>query len=494
MNESERGSAVLAEAWAAIDAGDIPRALKCVSRAYERIGRWCQGGQRLPIGWPEADRLIAAVADIVRPSADAVPAPAKDGGNDAVVLSHWSEYGGHRFVASDVLRASPARRKHAFVFDFRGLAPSAEEIATRLGIPDDCVEVSPREVLETPWEWFPARAAALGCSRLFVFHETFHPGALVAVLASRLARAYVVHHTDGKPCSGLHLPGVRVVEVTPFCHHYSRRNLGIDPLYLPLVSDPPTGDRPPFMAGGQLRTATCGREMKFAVRRGFPYAAVIAERLRRFGGSHLHIGGLSERARALIDGALRDADVAKERFEHLTHVESLPIALWANQIDLYIGSFPAGGARTTVDVMASATPAVSHSRAGREHYSNTSLRAPGTEHWSTPEELWSILGSANSAWLTERSRLARAHFDRHHRRELLAEALARPDFVGLEPPPIPADARIPSPQDVLCQIIADVTWLRHREKELSKRLAALEGVITPPRKWPHFPWLHWFKR
>lgn len=489
MSGASRGPAFIAEAWGAIDAGDVPRALKQISAAYGLIGHWSEGVQRLPIGWPEADRVIAAAANIVCDRAGPGAPVADGGGNDAVLFSRWTNFGGHRFAATDILHASPARHKYAFVINAGRSGASAGQMASRLGIPEDCVEVAPAEVRDTPWEWLPARLRARGCSRLFVVHETYRPGVLVAALASSPVRVYILHHIDAKPCSGLYLPGVRVVDLTPFCFHYSRRNLGIEPIYLPLVSAPPVGERPAFSGTGELRTATCGREDKFALRRGFPYAGIIAERLRRFGGQHVHMGALSEEALAMLDAAFRRAGVEPGRFEYLSRVPNLPAALWANRIDLYITSFPAGGARTFIDVMASATPAVVNIRGEHERYCSSSLRAPGTAEWSVPDELWAILGSAQPGWLAERSRLARDHFARNHRIEVLAGALARPDIIGVEPPPLPEGAVLSSPQDVLCQVVAEITSLRRREGEMRERIAALEEDASRSIRWPR-----WLKR
>ncbi|MCC6356418.1 MAG: hypothetical protein IT577_21230 [Verrucomicrobiae bacterium] len=480
-------AAFVSEAWAAIHGGDVPGALRLLAEAYGLIGRWSEGGQRLPIGWPEGDRIIAAAAQIVRGAADPGPDDGGGAGGDAVLFSRWTYYGGHRFAATDILRLSPARQKCAFVVNPGALDPSPHDMAERLGIPADCVEVAPDDVRRTPWEWLPARLRARGCSRLFVVHDTYKPGVLVAALASALARVYILHHIDAKPCSGLHLPGVRVVELTPFCYHYSRINLGIVPIYLPLVSEPPAGGRPPFLATGELRTATCGRESKFALHQGFPYAGIIAERLRRFGGRHVHIGRLSENALARVTEALRRAGVDPGRFEYLSRVPNLPAALWANRVDLYLASFPAGGARTVIDVMASATPAVVHWAGGHEGVHRINLRAPGTAEWSTPEELWKILAAADAAWLEGRSRMAGEHFDRHHRPDVLARALSEPEIAGVEPPALPEGAMVPSPHDVLCQVLADIAWLRRSEGAMATRLAHLEKEMSRALRWPRWP-------
>lgn len=487
MSEAPRGNACLAEAWAAIGEGDVPRALRHVAEAYGHIGRWCDGSQRLPIGWPEADRVIADAANIVRATR---PPPARGGENDAVLFSRWTNFGGHRFAAGDTLRASPAPNKFAFVIHPGRAGASAEQMADKLGIPPDCVEIAPAGARDRPWEWLPERLAARGCARLFVVHETYRPGVLVAAIASSCAGIYLLHHIDSKPCSGLYLPGITVVELTPFCYHYSRLHLGIHPIYLPLISEPPPGERPSFMADGELRTATCGREEKFEADKGFPYAAIVAERLRRFAGRHVHIGHLSEGAREMIGAALREAGVEPGRFEYLSRIPNLPAALWANRVDLYLASFPHGGARTIIDVMASATPAIVYVRGPIERLGNTSLRAPGTAEWSRPEELWEILGSIDPAWLAERSRLASEHFGQYHSRATLASALASPRIVGVTPPPPPDDAMMPSPQNAICHLLADVAWLRKSEREMRARLVAIEAAVSRGIRWPRWlrPW------
>ncbi len=489
MAEEPLGIEFLSGAWDALRDGDVAGALRHVGEAYGHIGRWCDGGQRLPIGWPEADRVIAAAARLVRPASAGGAAKPELERSDAILISRWTNYGGHRFAATDLLRASPARRKYAFVINPGSTLPSTEKIAGRLGIPEGNVEIAPEEIRGRPWEWLPSKIDALGCSRLFIVHETYRPGVLVAALASSCAGLYILHHIDSKPCSGLFLPGVRVIDWTPYCFHYSRRNLAIDPIYLPLVSEAPAGERPPFLANGELRTATCGREEKFDTARGFPYAGIVAERLCRFGGVHLHIGHLSDASLGRIETELRRCHVDRARFEYLSRVPNLPSAIWTHGVDVYLASFPFGGARTIVDVMASATPMVVNARGEHERQFSAGLRAPGTEAWSNPEQLWTILDSVTPEWLATRSRLARDHFEKNHSRRILAEALMPSDIRGVEPPRLDPDVVIPSPQNAICQIIADVAWLRKSERDTRERLAALEQAVSRSVQWPH-----WMKR
>ena len=156
-------------------------------------------------------------------------------------------------------------------------------------------------------------------------------------------------------------------------------------------------------------------------------------------------------------------------------------------MDVYLASFPFGGARTIVDVMASATPMVVNARGEHERQFSAGLRAPGTEAWSNPEQLWTILDSVTPEWLATRSRLARDHFEKNHSRRILAEALMPSDIRGVEPPRLDPDVVIPSPQNVICQIIADVAWLRKSERDTRERLAALEQAVSRSVRWP--PWL-----
>lgn len=488
MSLEKSHGAPLAEAWKRLNADDFSGALNVVAAAFERVGKWTSGTQRLPIGWPGADRLIAAVAERVRGSMPESRVCKGRGDCDAVVIARWNPTGGHAAVAADLLNASCAPNKRAFVVRAGPGERSPEPIARRLGLSPGDVELCPEGAGMTPWEWLPQRLAAFGGTRLFVFHETNGPELLVAVLASPAARVFVVHHVDAKPCSGLHLPGVTVIELTPFGWHYSRTRLGIDPVYLPLSSNPPPGERPAFLETGELRTATCGRTQKFDLRYPFRYSEIVAERLRRFGGRHLHIGQLSSQRLAAIGGALDRLGVARERLEHLPSVSRLPAELWAQRIDLYMGSFPFGGARTLVDVMASATPAILHLPSVHTRFGTSSLACEGSAFWSTPEELWRILDAVDAGWLAERARLARAHFERFHRPALLAAALARPDCTGLQPLPQGPHDRLPEPQDILCHLLADVAELRHREVAIRERLASLEARVKARAAETSRPW------
>ena len=115
----------------------------------------------------------------------------------------------------------------------------------------------------------------------------------------------------------------------------------------------------PFLTRGHLTTCSSGGFEKFELthyhREQIPYAyryeKLVPHILKASGGTHIHIGTLSERMLSIIRRGLDELAVSHDRFIHIEYVPNLWAALLDLSVDAYVGSFPLGGGRATIEAM-----------------------------------------------------------------------------------------------------------------------------------------------
>jgi hypothetical protein len=187
-----------------------------------------------------------------------------------------------------------------------------------------------------------------------------------------------------------------------------------------------------FPRHGPLRTCSSGGPEKFSnhhypepVQYRYGYAEGVGEILKATGGTHIHIGGLPERMLRDIRQTLAALHLPADRFVHIPFVRSVWQALLDNAVDVYIGSFPYGGSRTTVEAMGAALPLVIHSNYRSEFLSVEFEVYEGAKIWRGFDELAGQLAEFDSEQLLQHSLLSRAYYETHHTTAKLRQALAR---------------------------------------------------------------------
>jgi hypothetical protein len=421
----------------------MTKADELLRQARYRIETLCDQSplRRHAIGVPELDRrLVTLGREMLRPLWDEQPAAANAAGADqprgpdVYVATHLQSVGGHTRVLGDFLRALDAPPEgshpasHLFLTDFYdfpgGAAP--EEIPRGLGFAPDRARVLSGQSPAQKLRHLLRHLMELRPARLFLFH---HPGDAVAVAAAQqlLAhRIFLVHHADGLPSLGPHVPGVTSIELHPFGAAMSRV-LKIPNEMLPLMSPDP-GPRPHgFAPENGLVTATAGREEKYQPTDGGQapeYARTVAAILKTTGGRHMHIGPVREKTLESWRSTLRAEGAPAERFQHIPRVPSLPQALWEQRCDVYLSSFPVDGARTNVEIAASGTPILIWTRDLRAWERQDPFRPEGAMVWANLADLGEHLRAcASPEVLEEKARVIRAFYERVHHPEIFTKTL-----------------------------------------------------------------------
>ncbi|MDQ6914016.1 MAG: hypothetical protein M3128_14205, partial [Verrucomicrobiota bacterium] len=347
-------------------------------------------------------------------------------GPDVYLATQLYVDGGHTALIGDFVRALGQEKTARLILtNIENLnpAPLPETIRSRLAVAPKNISILTGESLAVRLESLVAQLLETKPRRLFLFHHPDDPIACAASQPEIARQRIMVHHTDFAPSLGLHLPGIQLIDLNPIAASVSRV-LGLTSSWLPLFAPDP-GPRPAgFLRRGKVVTASSGGAFKFTRDYFYSYPRTVAIVLRETGGWHVHIGGLEAKTLSEIEEALAREGVARERFIHIPWVFSVAKALWENDVDLFLASFPLDGARTSAEVFASATPYLGHS-------ANPRSDADGKIFWNTWDRLNEILHAADEKFLEEHARISRRIYeDLHQPREFRARLLRILDGQG----------------------------------------------------------------
>lgn len=263
---------------------------------------------------------------------------------------------------------------------------------------------------------------------------------VVAGLACGAQKVIFVHHGDHHLSLGVTCPLFAHVDLSNSAFHNCRHTIGVRqnsywPLTLSIQKEHRHNGR--FMDGGHLVTSCVGRPEKFddpSYR--YQYLDLVGLILRSTGGHHLHVGQLRDEQILRIKAGLDEHGVDHARFEHIPWVPSVSEALAARGVDLYLTSFPYGGGKSQVEVMASAIPTLIHANYRSNVLCGIDLGYPGVLTWHNEGDLQNVLHSLTPELLREHSALARSHFERHHSEDALRRAMGAPSTSEDDVPPL----------------------------------------------------------
>jgi len=425
---------------------------------------------------PEWDRLLWRIGrDQVatrRPALSQDLAPARRPARDVYLATQVYEIGGHTALIGDMVRARPAADASIIVSNLLEQNPPTvpDVIVSRLGVPSARVRVLPGPSLADRLGQLLDVLEAVQPDTLFLFHHPQDPLACLVSQPELARRRLLLHHADATPSFGLSLPGVTLVDLSPSALANTRL-LGRGSVLLPLTAPDP-GPRPAgFLARGRLVTASSGSAHKFAGPDAPGYAETVALVLEATRGWHLHIGPLPDETLAGVAAAIAARHVDPDRFIYVRSTPSVATALMEQGCDIYLASFPIDGARTKVEVLASGTPYVRHSRY-LPIEGDPSIDAEGFFVWRSCDDLLSILDHLSTPdELRVHGTLARRRYEQNHHPEVFARRL---DLIvqGVVPPdPVDGQALLTA----MMRTVRAMASTRLDEATLADRVDGLES-------------------
>lgn len=347
------------------------------------------------------------------------------------IVTELAATGGHSRVLFDLMQADPSSRHVVFITDLSNNV-NINPISEFLSLAGGVAVVAPRGTYLSKLIWLQRSIQELDPERIFMLLHHFDSVSVAAIQPNQIDRSIFIHNADHSLCLGVHL-GCQHIDLHAKGYFNCKEILGVERnRYWPLTTED-HGENPDrkFLSAGFLTTCTSGGFEKFEtphLRVSIPYAYSYAELIPKIllatGGKHIHIGKLSSQMLATIKNGLRENWINPSRFVHVQFVKSIWRAMHELNIDLYVGSFPLGGGKGTLEVTGSGTPVVVHANYRSPFLCDDPEIYPEALRWSTPDELISVLRNADADSLVLQSKLARAHYVKHNHPSLLRRAIA----------------------------------------------------------------------
>ncbi len=432
---------------ARVAAGDWEAALSSIASLVNRI--FCEPSNTARVFSSKTlDGYCQKIGAEVRREAEAdagrTRSAASSSGADAVfIASTLYASGGHTAVIADLARLSPSVKVVVLLTGMGGTTEQKSIDGRFSGLPNVSFERAPKGGLLGKLLWLQGRLSDLRPRDVWLFNHHHDSVAVASVQPDCGYRLHFYHHGDHHLCLGVHLEYADHIDPHPMGFHNCREALGVkDNRYLPLVVKD-LGDAaplsPPRCAAGAkagLITCTAAGFNKISVPYIISYADVIPELLRVSGGKHIHIGRLSPAYIRRIRCKMKALGVNDEAFEYIPYVSSVWTALRERKVDLYLTSFPYGGARTLIEAMGAGVAIALHSHAFHRLLSTIDMAYDQAFVWRDPQELYDFVKGLNPDVLAEHGRLARAHYEAFHREDGMRDALS--SFKAAQSPPLRA--------------------------------------------------------
>lgn len=334
------------------------------------------------------------------------------------IVTKLQKSGGHTRVISDFIAAQPDN--HHLVLSTELSGRSDDVCLERFH-----TEQAPRGNLQKKLTWLQRRLLELAPEKVYLFNHHQDSVAVAAIQPEMNLNGFFYHHGDHHLCLGLYLDHLKHIDPNPASFDNCRREFGIDNCYIPLTlaDQGPRDTDFEYMRDGSLTTCTAARSNKVEIPYFVSYVELIPELLMKTGGKHIHIGRLSPWARYRIRNNLKKRRIKPQHFIYIPWVPSVWKALHEWKVDLYIASFPYGGALTLIEAMGAGVPVAIHKHIFSRILSCFDIAYPGAFHWRDPGELINYCQKANSADLKYAAESARTHYEKHHHPSILARTL-----------------------------------------------------------------------
>jgi hypothetical protein len=410
---------------------------------------------------------------------------ARDPDRAVFLVTALYQSGGHSRVLLDIARADPCKAITVLITNRHHDFPKGdfESVLSRIGAGDRlAVEVAPFEDAAGRLRWLQERLSTLRPTRTYLLQHNQDSVCIAAAQPELVGDLFYIHHCNTSLALGVHIPHATHVDLAPKVFYHCRDNEGLsENVVWAMAPDVPChrGDRP-FLTGGKLKTCTCGTPNKFDaghLREQIPYsikyADIVPVILSQSQGIHFHIGTLSEPMLQEISDRLAHQGISPSQFVHIPYVPDLAAALLEHEIDAYIGSFPHGGGRATVEAMGAGLPLILHSNYRTAFFSPLTEAYEGAMSWRTPDELAHQLGQLTEQDLKSHSGKARRHFEKNYSHELLCKNIREgvaPDATAMPPRPIYYP-------DMLQAYLDEQSALESRLSRLHGEIQGLQGTL-----------------
>ncbi len=333
--------------------------------------------------------------------------------------------GGYIRIVEDFIKSRPSSSHVILISGLEGKS----DIDIFLSRFDDSynldIKVSPSCKYLLTLSWLQRELVEIGSETVYLFNHHQDSVAVASLQPGLFKKAFFYHHCDHHFCLGVYVKYFEHIDFHPMGYHFCRDSLSIDNKYIPLVSQDkgrlPHGSR--FKKDGYLITATAARSNKVEVPYYVSYFDTIPKLLKATNGRHVHIGQLTPWALFRIRRQLKMVGVSNDRFIYIPWVPSVWKTLHQYRVDLYIASFPFGGALTLVEAMGAGVPVALHKHIYSRGSSSIDLGYKDIFHWEDPEKLLDYCKNITPDDLEKLSYIAREQYEKYHDPRFLVDVL-----------------------------------------------------------------------
>lgn len=406
----------------------------------------------------------------------------KPRGRDSVVFIATALFntGGHTAIIEDLIKARQEKNHHILLTDLYDSA-DCSSVPDRFAPLMVKVECAPSGSAVGKLRWLQRRLIEISPYQVVLVSN--HPDAVAvsAIQPAMETQAIFYHHGDHHLCLGVYLKDALHVDPHNIGFDNCRNQLGVaNNRYWPLVVHD-QGIRPPsipFLEDGALRTCSSGHRSKFEHPYLYVYGDEVPKILAATGGVHIHIGELSQATLDTIWRGMDSSGIARDRFILIPWVKSLWLAMIEHKVDLYVGSFPLGGGRASVEVMGAGIPMVIHQGYASRFHGGADVAYPEAFCWRTPGELHRYMQGLTAEYLATQAVNARRHYERYHTSDKLNKELTRIDeeTLGLRPEPL-REYRPDALQIYLDQVNCGFAYWSNRLDKKEQEVHGLQATI-----------------
>jgi predicted O-linked N-acetylglucosamine transferase (SPINDLY family) len=341
------------------------------------------------------------------------------------IVSQLYQAGGHTAVINDLIKSRPDNKHLILITDtFNSTARLAVEERFR-DLNVQIIFAPPGRYIDK-LNWLQQALDIYRAKQVFLFNHPHDAIAVAAVQPNLTPNLIFYHHSAHIFSLGVYIPYAKHIDCDSMGFYNCRNHLGIlNNIYLPLIVDDVLDRSLSYSPSERLITCCSGNEGKF---KNTPYLYSYIDEIPKIidatNGIHVHIGNLSEQVIADIKTRLRKLNINFERFIYVPWVPSLGMAMNEYRVDIYLDSFPIGGTKAVIEVMASGTPILGHSNYCSRQLSPIDIIYPEAFKWQKLEDLYNYLKDVNTETLKVESICARKHYENNHTLEILKEYLS----------------------------------------------------------------------
>ena len=336
------------------------------------------------------------------------------------IVSQILKSGGHTRLVENFIRADRNGRHIILSTELVGNSDFSYLASALKNIMSFEFESAPFGDYENILFWLQRRIIEIKADKLFLFNHHQDSVIISSIQPSMNLNAYYCHHADHNLALGVYLKEVKHIDFHPMGFFSCKDVLGIKNHYLPLTMYE-KGRKKNNINKNKFITCTVGNTKKVEDESySISYIDMIPKILLATGGSHIHIGDLTNKSLKRIHRSLLSNNINPSNFIYKPYISNIWKAFHDFNVDIHIASFPLGAALTFIEALGAGIPSAVYINKFSNLLSLQDLTCKGTFLWDDPKKLLEFLSRVDISELQLMGELSREFFEKNHNDSFLA--------------------------------------------------------------------------